>query len=463
MVDSSMDTMLTVPLNPTKLSKPNKAESSALLQRVVESTPFRRATRLRDFLVYVGNEALNDVEEIHEQQIGIAVFERPIGYDTAQDNIVRVNAMEVRKRIELYFANEGKEESLVLEIPRGTYIPLFVARKPELSEVLVEREASVTREDGFSPSPSPDLARTIYVASSAWALNSVGYVLLVFCIGLTAWASFETVRNHGMEASLHVWESGPSLRAFWGNFFGKGQPPEIVLADTSFTLAQEVSDQPLSLAEYLDYRYRHVQSLKPLSADARKQQASDLAMIFAHNNGSIGDFRVSRRISELETGGGATRLVYARDYSGHALRRGNTILLGSGRSNPWTELFESQMGYHFTYAQDSTQSYVQVDHPLQSEAARYPWSSDPTAKVGYCLIALLPNLTNTGSTLILAGSDSQATEAGGDFITSEESLKNLLVLFHRNSFPHFQVLLRVSRLSGTPLKAEILSYRTDSK
>src|ERR1700712_2422591 len=145
MIDSSMDTMLTVPLNSTRFSKPDKAESSALLQRVVESTPFRRATRLRDFLVYVGNEALNDVDDIHEQQIGIAVFERPIGYDTAQDNIVRVNAMEVRKRIDLYFANEGKEESLLLEIPRGTYVPLFMAPKPELLEGPVERENPAAR------------------------------------------------------------------------------------------------------------------------------------------------------------------------------------------------------------------------------------------------------------------------------------------------------------------------------
>ena len=91
---------------------------------MAESAPFRRSSRLREFLIYVGNEViLNGVEDLHEQQIGTAVFGRPPLYDTSQDNIVRVNAMELRKRIDLYFANEGQNEPLVFEIPRAAMFP----------------------------------------------------------------------------------------------------------------------------------------------------------------------------------------------------------------------------------------------------------------------------------------------------------------------------------------------------
>jgi hypothetical protein len=79
------------------------------------------------------------------------------------------------------------------------------------------------------------------------------------------------------------------------------------------------------------------------------------------------------------------------------------------------------------------------------------------------VIVFLPNPTNTGNTLILSGTDSQATEAGGDFLTSEENLEKLQVLLHAKAFPHFQILLRISRFNGTPLGSEIISYRIEKK
>ncbi len=47
----------------------------------------------------------------------------------SQDNIVRVNATELRKRLESYFATDGADEVCVLEIPRGGYSPVFSRRK----------------------------------------------------------------------------------------------------------------------------------------------------------------------------------------------------------------------------------------------------------------------------------------------------------------------------------------------
>ena len=88
-----------------------------------------RSARLRDFLLYVGMQSLKDgCPEIHEQEIGAKVFGRPLTYDRSQDNIVRVNATELRKRIESYFATEGAAEPLILEIPHGGYKPVFQRR-----------------------------------------------------------------------------------------------------------------------------------------------------------------------------------------------------------------------------------------------------------------------------------------------------------------------------------------------
>ena len=121
------------------------------------------------------------------------------------------------------------------------------------------------------------------------------------------------------------------------------------------------------------------------------------------------------------------------------------------------------MAYHFKQSQDSTPSFVTVDNPAGNEQAQYSISSDPGTRTAYCVIVFLPNPTNTGSTLILAGTDSQATEAGGDFLTSEENLEKLQALLQQKTFPFFQVLLRISRFNGTPLGSEIISYRIVKK
>src|SRR5665213_4293126 len=104
-------------------------ERRALIERVAGSAQFRRSARLRDFLLYVGGQSLKDgCPEIHEQEIGAKVFGRTSSYDRSQDNIVRVNATELRKRIELYFATVGAHESLIFEMPRGGYKLIFLRR-----------------------------------------------------------------------------------------------------------------------------------------------------------------------------------------------------------------------------------------------------------------------------------------------------------------------------------------------
>src|SRR5260370_37838539 len=121
----------------TLKDQPSVDERRALIERVAASVYFGRWARLRDLLLYVGGQSLKDgCQEINEQEIGSKVFGRPSSYDRSQDNIVRVNATELRKRIELYFASEGAHESLVLEIPRGGYKPIFHRRLAQTQDRL---------------------------------------------------------------------------------------------------------------------------------------------------------------------------------------------------------------------------------------------------------------------------------------------------------------------------------------
>lgn len=111
------------------------AEREELVHRVASSSTFERSPRLRGFLLHVCRCALeNKPEGATEQQVGICVYDRPAGYNPNEDNIVRSQARLLRLKLEHHFANEGKDEAIMITIPKGRYLPAFEARSepPEI-------------------------------------------------------------------------------------------------------------------------------------------------------------------------------------------------------------------------------------------------------------------------------------------------------------------------------------------
>ena len=411
-----------------------------LVERAAASPQLRRAARSREFLFYVAAKSLKDgLSDIHEQEIGHAVFGRDKDYDTSQDNIVRVSATELRKRIDGFFASEGANEPLIFEIPRGSYSPVFRRRppEPELPPAPVE--------EAHPPEVSAPRNRQIPLI-----LVSAAAILLAIC------CAFLWKENRSKDKLLHPWEDKPALSAFWLKFLNTPQETDIILADTSFALVEDISKQYFSLSDYVNRGYmRQIQSSN-LSPD----RIADLDMIAVRNNGSLGDFRVAHRIYALDPVSPRLIMQYANEYTADSLKRNNVILIGSQKSNPWVGLFYSQLAFSVEYDPALDQSSVKNSHPRPGEESLYAVNPRPDATVGYSIIAFLPNPSHTADALIIAGTNSQATDAAGEFITSEASMERLQKMFPARQTPYFEVLLKTNRLSGTPLGAEIVAYRT---
>jgi hypothetical protein len=98
------------------------------LARVLASSEFRTSKRSQEFLRYVVEHTLNGHSDLlKERTIGIEVFGRSTDYEPGEDATVRVKAGEVRKRLGLYYAEQGVHDSVRIELPLGTYIPEFRA------------------------------------------------------------------------------------------------------------------------------------------------------------------------------------------------------------------------------------------------------------------------------------------------------------------------------------------------
>src|SRR6202040_895863 len=97
-----------------------------LVQRIVSSPPFQKSTRLRDLLHFITEQTIHGkAHELTEQHIGNALFHKPSDYSPLEDSSVRVHARQLRLKLHEYFHEEGRNEPLILDIPKGSYAPVF--------------------------------------------------------------------------------------------------------------------------------------------------------------------------------------------------------------------------------------------------------------------------------------------------------------------------------------------------
>lgn len=104
----------------------DKGVVAEALQKVLRSRTFARSERLRCFLKFVVEmEQLGLAHQLKGYTIGIDVFSRDEGFDPGTDPLVRVQAGKLRKLLNLFYAEEGRDEPLRIRIPLGGYVPIY--------------------------------------------------------------------------------------------------------------------------------------------------------------------------------------------------------------------------------------------------------------------------------------------------------------------------------------------------
>jgi hypothetical protein len=112
---------------------PNGAEPSpggenigAALDRVLAAPTFRHAPQLAAFLRFVVEETLaGQSERIKGYTIATEALGRGPDFDPQSDPIVRVEAGRLRRALARYYAGEGRDDDIVIELAPGSYVPTF--------------------------------------------------------------------------------------------------------------------------------------------------------------------------------------------------------------------------------------------------------------------------------------------------------------------------------------------------
>lgn len=393
-----------------------------IIERVIRSRTFERTQRLQDLLQYLAEHSLRRPDEpIREQAVGHAVFGRPREYDTSQDNLVRVQASKLRKRLNEYFAGEGADEPEIVELPPGGYGLVFRERPgkvPDPTQAEVSRLAEERRRQALT-----------------WALALALAAVSAAAIWLLA-RNAELARRAGPASS-----SRPLVERFWGQALGGDAPPQIVLSDGNMTLFQDLLGRRLTLPEY-----RYGQGLPSKIGPGKFSDEFDRVSgwVMSHHFVAFSEVTATVRILDAARAAGVRPDVrFARMVTSELFTEGAAVLMGNSRVNPWVSLFDESRAFRFGFDTEGSRNraYFTVTAPRENEQARYEgrWS-----RYGYCVIAYLPNLDRTGNVVIIEGTDTASTGAGGEMLTNEKRMEEVwrLLAPAGTDFPYFEILLK---------------------
>jgi TolB-like protein len=150
------------------------------LERLLASPIFVGSARLRRFLEFVVEKSLaGEGDRLKEYVIGVEVFDRDVEYDPRVDSIVRVEAARLRAKLSEYYQGEGRDDAVVLTLPKGGYAPVIR---------LEERAALAPLTAPANVATAPPTA----TAPTRARVKRVSAVAALVLVALAAWLVFGT-------------------------------------------------------------------------------------------------------------------------------------------------------------------------------------------------------------------------------------------------------------------------------
>lgn len=437
---------------PQRLSAERSAAVRDELNSILKSHCFSGSKRCQDFLEFIVQHALDgNFEYLTERFLGAELFGRPINYETGTDSIVRVRANDVRRRLSQYYSECKGGGRVTIDLLSGTYIPEF--HWSERSHRESSSESTRPQEDtsssgsaapGVVANPRELIADLQTKRRPGWI--SATLILLGLALACVAgwWLKGLTIDH--LPSPL---KDSPSLAALWSGFLGSGRETDVVLSDASFQLLEDLGKRKFTLDDYLTRRY--VDEVQ--SKNTNPEMLFAVNLIASKDFGNSSEFRLAERISALDRLGNRIHIYNSRDFSSTLAAQDNVVLIGAGYTNPWQQLFAGRLNF-LQAAQTSSRAVIN-NAPKPGEQATY----SPTDAIGYCVVAYLSNPDHNTRALLIEGSSSEATEAGGDFLLSEDKLASFEKRLNTNKLPYFEVLLKTSEVRGTPITETIEAYR----
>lgn len=418
------------------------------LEILVQDPVFRSSKRSVQFLRYVVEQTLQgSADLIKERTIGIEVFGRDPGYDTNLDHVVRTAAIELRKRLAIYYGEEKHRSELRMSLVPGSYIPRFTAPVPVgLPELppLAEPEAAKPAPPIPSAEEVPTAAPAVAgsndamqadiapaAASHTWKFAAIAAVVVLAVAGLAgySWSHQHTAQD-----------------LFWKPVLDT--PGSVLLA------VGDVPDGP------------------PTVSQGAGNAADSLPVIHKTSSPTVpfADAVTFARVMGILASHGKKITIRRESASSFSeLREGPVVLIGAF-NNEWSLRLTQQLRY--TLALDPAQHVIYIRDAKDPNSRSWSWQTDrPAAHQGeangpplqdYALISRIWNSETGHVVIVIGGLYTYGTEAAGEFLTDPQlmqAITNAAPL--DNAHSNLQIVLGTKVTDGTAGPPRVLAVSAD--
>jgi hypothetical protein len=417
-------------MNVTRVQVPQREQYLAQIDRLLNSHVLHGSESLCKLLRYLAEHALDHPgSPLKEYQIATEVFGRSPNFDPQSDSTIRVQAGRLRLKIAEYYASEGADEPIQVEIPKGTYMVSFHRREP-----------SAARQQAISQSARHGDMAGEGRTDGKWKL---AFLVLLAVLLVAATAVALLLARNPRAADQASEPVPPAFATFWKAFANGPEEPWVIFSNGAFV------GRPETGMRYFDP-----------ARDSRRDE-----------------------ILEHYTGVGEVLAVHALDHTFGLLRRqirvkrGSLLSLDDVKNNDM--IFVGSPAENLTLREiPSTQDFI--FHNLESGPRKgdltianvHPESGESQYWIGspshanliedYSIVALVHGLNPAKAVLILAGTTTIGTQAAVEFVCQQNSLEELL---RRLKVPAggelkpFEAVLRVKVTRGVPVETDIVALR----
>ena len=394
------------------------------IEKLTRSHTLRKAEGLCKLLRYLADHELAQPGiHLKEYQIATEVFGRPHDFDPQADSAVRVQAGRLRFKLIDYYSHEGLADTIVVEVPNGSYTLTFREREAPVP-ALVPRPTRVERQPDGKYRPS-------------FIVVPVLSVLLIVALAAVVMLAAALSRA----AKRTDFTTPAVLNTFWSQFTYGPEAPWVIFSNAAFV------GRPETGMRYLDPAH-----------DSRD-------LILDHYTG-VGEVLA---VHELDR-------VFNLLNHPIQVKRGSLFSLDDAKKNDL--IFVGSPAENLTLRDlPSTQEFVfkrQVDNPHKGVLgiinvhpepgqpdAFYPSNSSQPLAEDYAIIAVFPGLNRDRRVMILAGTTTIGTEAAVEYVCAKDSVEELLRSLHSSGgeVKPFEALLRVKVTRGVPVGVQLVAVR----
>lgn len=411
---------------------PSHDEIAQQLERLLSHEIFRDSPTLQRLFSYIVAETLaGHHKDLKEYTLGVSVFKRGENFDPRTDSIARVQVGVLRKKLAAYYSGPGKDDDVIIDIPRGHYAAQFTRRAEPESEPFSPQKPAVTQK--------------------RW-VREIAFGTAGILLGLALWFPYRAKETSAQPLNISAKEFPWKNHPLWNGYFEPESSTQLVVGAPMFFAfgGGYFRDSTINSVEEFERSEKMRKLGELLRTPARPEE------IYTGLGETAGLYTLGRFFYQ---GGKELPLVRNRLTRWQDFAHSNLILLASFRFKALSQELDLPRDFEF----DMEKTLIRNLHPAPGEQEIYkPFMANGNNDYDFAIVSVWPSPQSGRRVMTIRGVFTWGTQGAADYVVDPPSLRDLDRRLRKdhahNDTDGLQILLKVLVKDRQPIAANYVTH-----